>query len=293
MGDNMWNGDRVSVVLMTYRERDSIRSVVDGFEATGVVDEIIVVNNNAEAGTSEAIAGSFAREVHEPKQGYGFATRKGLEVATGDLVVLAEPDGTFDPNDIIKMLAYSDQFDAVFGTRTHRQMIWRDANMGFALRYGNLAVAKLVNLLFPPAALTDVGCTYRLLHRDLLERVLPRLRIGGSQLGPELMITAMLERGRHVEVPVNYRARVGTSSVTGDLGKAIVLGMQMIGLIVSLRIRSLGHRATRKYGPTSRPRQLELSATGEGDVDEVVIDVRAHAPDAAESTRRPPRSAAV
>ena len=43
----------VSVVLMTYAERDSIRSVIEGFFDTGVVDEVLVVNNNAQDGTVE------------------------------------------------------------------------------------------------------------------------------------------------------------------------------------------------------------------------------------------------
>ena len=43
----MWRGKRVSVVLPTYNEKDSIRRCIEEFEATGVVDEIIVVNNNA------------------------------------------------------------------------------------------------------------------------------------------------------------------------------------------------------------------------------------------------------
>jgi glycosyltransferase involved in cell wall biosynthesis len=51
----MWNGQRVSVVLMTYAERDSIRSVIEGFYDTGVVDEVLVVNNNAEEGTVEEV----------------------------------------------------------------------------------------------------------------------------------------------------------------------------------------------------------------------------------------------
>ena len=33
----MWNGRTVSVILMTYAERDSIRAVIDGFLATGVL----------------------------------------------------------------------------------------------------------------------------------------------------------------------------------------------------------------------------------------------------------------
>ncbi len=49
----MWKGRTVSVILMTYAEKDSIRSVIEGFAATGVVDEIVVVNNNAQPGTAE------------------------------------------------------------------------------------------------------------------------------------------------------------------------------------------------------------------------------------------------
>ena len=44
IGDRI--GRTVSVILMTYAERDSIRRVIEGFEATGVVDEIVVVNPN-------------------------------------------------------------------------------------------------------------------------------------------------------------------------------------------------------------------------------------------------------
>ncbi len=41
---------------MTYAERGSIRRVIDGFFDSGVVDEVLVVNNNAEPGTSEEVA---------------------------------------------------------------------------------------------------------------------------------------------------------------------------------------------------------------------------------------------
>ena len=57
------------------------------FAHCGVVDEILVVNNNAAAGTSEEVAGRAGpdlREIHEPRQGYGNAIRRGLREATGD-----------------------------------------------------------------------------------------------------------------------------------------------------------------------------------------------------------------
>ena len=60
----------------------------------------------------------------EAAQGYGHALRRGLREATGDLVILAEPDGTFVGRDVLKLLAYADDFDMVCGTRTTRELIW-------------------------------------------------------------------------------------------------------------------------------------------------------------------------
>lgn len=244
----MWHGRTVSVILMTYAEKDSIYEVIQGFAATGVVDEIVVVNNNAEPGTSEEVARTGAREVFEPHQGYGFATRRGLAEATGELLVLAEPDGTFLPSDIFKLLVYSDDCDVVFGTRTTRELIWQGANMGWFLKWGNWAVAKLVEALFNTSHLSDVGCTYRLLTRAAYERIRDHFTVGGSHFGPELMLLSIVFGARIVEIPVNYLPRVGESSVTGDLKKAVGLGLQMIGFILRFWIAWLG-RARRPARP--------------------------------------------
>ena len=272
----MWNGRTVSVVLGTYAERDSIREVIDGFYATGVVDEVLVVNNNAQPGTREEVDKTDALQVFESKQGYGHAYRRGLAEATGDLLVLAEPDGTFLPRDIFKLLTYSDDCDAVFGTRTTREMIWNDANMGTFLKWGNWAVAKLVEVLFNTSHLSDVGCTYRLLTRETLEKIQPRFSVGGSHFGPELMLLVITSGARVVEVPVNYLPRVGESSVTGDLRKAIKLGIQMTGYILLFRLRvarggriksarrSLdGESSVENSGPTAVPGASRPNTTGE------------------------------
>lgn len=251
----MWNGRTVSVILMTYAERDSIRAVIEGFYATGVVDEVLVVNNNAQEGTAEEVARTPARQVFEPKQGYGHASQRGLAEATGDLLVLAEPDGTFLPRDVLKLLAYSDDCDVVFGTRTTREMIWRGANMGTFLKWGNWAVAKLMEFLFNTSHLSDVGCTYRLINRATLERIQPRFSVGGSHFGPELMLLTICSGAKFVEIPVNYLPRVGVSSVTGDLWKAFVLGLQMILFIVRFRVESW----TRERKPAGAARRSPLA----------------------------------
>ena len=241
----MWNDRSVSVVLGTYAERDSIRGVITGFFATGIVDEVVVVNNNAQQGTKEEVDQTEARQVFEPKQGYGYAYQRGLREARGDILILAEPDGTFLPRDVLKLLVYSDDCDAVFGTRTTRELIWRGANMGLFLKWGNWAVAKLVEVLFNTSHLSDVGCTYRLLTRSTLHRIQDKFSVGGSHFGPELMLLTITSGARVVEVPVNYLPRVGTSSVTGDLHKAVVLGLQMIWFVVKFRIATIGQERSR------------------------------------------------
>jgi glycosyltransferase involved in cell wall biosynthesis len=246
----MWNGRTVSVILGTYAERDSIREVIEGFLATGVVDEVLVVNNNAEPGTAEEVEQTAARQVFEKRQGYGHSYRRGLAEATGDILVLAEPDGTFLPRDVLKLLVYSDDCDAVFGTRTTRELIWRGANMGFFLKWGNWAVAKLVEILFNTSHLSDVGCTYRLLTRETLERIERKFSVGGSHFGPELMLLTISSDARVVEVPVNYLPRVGVSSVTGDVRKAVILGLQMIWFVLKFRLATLGHKRARPFDRT-------------------------------------------
>lgn len=223
---------RVSVVLPTYNEKDSIREVIQDFVATGVADEVIVINNNAAAGTSEEVAGTGAIEIFETEQGYGAACQRGLREASGDFIVLCEPDGTFDADDIHKLLAYAKDFDVVFGSRTSQQFVWRGANMGLFLRLGNWAVAKYMELLFNGPNLTDVGCTMRLVTREAARKIEPHYRIKGSHFGPEMMALVLRHHEyRAVQVPVNYKPRVGKSSVTGDPATAFWLGLQMIWLI--------------------------------------------------------------
>jgi glycosyltransferase involved in cell wall biosynthesis len=241
-----WRGSRISVVFPTYNERDSIRSAILDFAATDVVDEILVINNNAAYGTSEEVAAASAqvrndtlvREIHESRQGYGFAFRRGLKEADGDYILVSEPDGTFLGRDTFKLLAYVDDFDVVYGSRTARTFIWRGANMGMWLRWGNWGVAKLMELLFNSTNLTDVGCTMRLIRRDALARIENQFTVGGSAFGPEMMLLSLLAGLRVIQVPVNYLPRIGVSSVTGDAGKAVRLGFSMIALVFSYRIRA-------------------------------------------------------
>jgi glycosyltransferase involved in cell wall biosynthesis len=232
----VWQGHRVSVVFPAYNEEAGIAAAVTDFGSMEAVDEVLVVDNNSRDRTSEEAERAGARVVKESRQGYGNALRRGLAEAHGEYVVLAEPDGTFMAKDVLKLLAYADDFDLVLGTRTTRELIWHGANMGWQLRWGNWAVAKLLQVLFDGPSLSDCGCTLRLVRRSAAERMLPRFTVGGSHFLPEMVCLALLQGQRLVEVPVNYRDRVGQSKITGSMQTALRVGARMVGLILRYRL---------------------------------------------------------
>ncbi len=238
----MYKSKTITLILPTYNEKDSIKKVIHDFEALiysgqPLVDEILVINNNAAAGTSEEVAPTTAKEIFERKQGYGAAIICGFRNATGDLIVVCEPDDTFLSEDIFKLLAYSEDVDIVYGSRTVQNFILSGANMGTFLRWGNWAVAKMMELIFNTNQLSDVGCTYRLINRNSLIELLPSFKVHSNFFGPEMMLRGYLAKMKCVQIPIRYQQRVGISSVTGDLKKAFYLGCKMIFLIIAVRFK--------------------------------------------------------
>jgi len=232
----MWKKQKVSVVFSTYNEKDSIRKCIDDLFKTGYVDEVIAVDNNAARGTREEIFKTKAKYFLETKQGFGWGYRRAMYESSGDIMIMIEPDGTFEPNDVMKLLAYSDDFDVVFGTRTTSIMIGDGANMGWFLKWGNYAVAKMIEVLFNTTHLSDAGCTYRLIKRKAYEKIRKKFVIGGNEFNPDMMLQVIRNKIKYIEIPVKYLRRVGVSSVTGDFKRTFVVGLKMVLLILKHRL---------------------------------------------------------
>lgn len=233
----MWKNKKVSVVFPAYNEGKNIKNVIEDFFSTGVVDEIVVVDNNSTDNTSEEVKKTKARLVRETRQGYGWANRRCLKEANGDYIITVEPDGTFIDKDIFKLFSYADDFDVIFGTRTSKELIWEGAKMNWFLRVGNVFIAKLLEYVHNGPCLTDVGCTMKLIKKDALNKIINKFRVGGSSFSPEFMILAIKNKLKCVEIPVNYKGRIGQSKITSNFWKSFKLGLVMIALIISYKFR--------------------------------------------------------
>jgi dTDP-glucose pyrophosphorylase len=228
---------RVSVIIPTYNEAESIGAVIRDFRDHA--NEVVVMDNASPDGTA-AIARDLGAAVYSrPMAGYGDALKQGMDVASGDIFVLVEADATFRSKDVGKFLEYLKDADMVVGTRTTRQMIEQGANMDGLLRWGNLLFGKIVEALwweFEPR-FTDVGCTYRAIWRESYLRIRGYLSAHDAAFSPEMMIEMMRAKGRVIEIPISYyRRRGGSSKYSSSRWQNLRSAFKMLRLFVSKRL---------------------------------------------------------
>ncbi|MEO6709008.1 MAG: glycosyltransferase family 2 protein [Planctomycetota bacterium] len=239
----MLEREHVTVIIPAYNEEATIAAVVSDFRSRAGVDEVLVVDNNCRDRTAELARGAGARVVSETEAGYGCALRAGMDAAVDGVLVLAEADGSFKAHDLPKFLAYLEPDTLVMGTRTTSQMVDQAANMRSLLRWGNVIVGKLVEVawyLSMEPRLTDVGCTYRALHKSTWTRIRPGVRERGPAFSPEMMCEALRQRIRVIEIPVHYYARMGGESKhSSNYRKISMTALRMLRAIVRKRL-SLG-----------------------------------------------------
>lgn len=230
----MWVNKKVAVIFPTYKEKDSIYNSIREFDSSGCVDEIIVVDNNAEPGTREEVVKTRAKLVKELKQGYGWAIRKGLRSTDADLFIIAEPDGTFDGRDVIKLLSYSEDFEMVFGSRTHLPLVQKGSDMTLIKRIGDVLLGKLATVLFNCSPLTDMGCTLRITTREGWHKIKNACRAADGIFATEWLCVAAKNKIKFMEIPVNFRARVGKSAASGTSMGKVVWGIRKLFYILKI-----------------------------------------------------------
>jgi Glycosyl transferase family 2 len=224
----------VVVALTAYNDEKSIGPSVADFASHPLVKRVIVVDNNSRDRTSEVALEAGARVVVEKEPGYGRCVYRCFKEALsedGELIVLCEGDMTFRAADIDKLLAYIDHADVVNGTRIVEQLRDYSTQLSTFMYYGNFFVGKLLELKhLGRGTFTDVGTTYKLLRRDSLVRLMPRLNPAvNMEFNAHFLDTALGSGERLVECPITFHPRVGVSK-GGNVnnGRALKVGLRMI-----------------------------------------------------------------
>jgi glycosyltransferase involved in cell wall biosynthesis len=224
----------VVVALTAYNDEKSIGPAVADFANHPLVKRVIVVDNNSRDLTVETAREAGARVVVEKDAGYGRCVYRCFKEALsedGELIVLCEGDMTFRAGDIDKLVAYIEHADVVNGTRIVEQLRDYSTQLSTFMYYGNFFVGKLLELKhLGRGTFTDVGTTYKLIRRESLVRLMPRLNPAvNMEFNAHFMDVALGSGEKLVECPITFHLRVGASK-GGNVNnlRALKVGLRMI-----------------------------------------------------------------
>jgi glycosyltransferase involved in cell wall biosynthesis len=207
---------RLSVVIPVYNERRTIEAVIDRVRSTGIPLEIIIVDDGSRDGTRDLLAewrdGGDLRNAdlkivfHDRNQGKGGALRTGFGHCTGDAVIIQDADLEYDPADYLALIQpiVEGRADVVYGSRFSEH---DGPVLHYWHRWGNQLITRLSNWR-SGLSFSDVETCYKVVRRELLQRVSPTLQERG--FGIEIELTQKLARVpgvRFFERPVSYEGR--------------------------------------------------------------------------------------
>ena len=227
----------ISVIIAALNEEAAIANVINSVPKN-LADEIVVVDNGSKDRTAEIATAAGARVVKEPIPGYGRAFRAGLRSVSPkcEIVVFLDGDGSDCPEMMDRLVTpiMEGKSDFVIGSRTrgHRET----GSMNFHQVFAGYMVGFILRILYGVRS-TDMG-PFRAIRRDTLDRLGLREETYGWPL--EMQMRAARARVRTVEVPVDYRRRVGGHSKIAGTVRGSVLAATRI-LITLARIAVQRH----------------------------------------------------
>lgn len=226
----------VSIVIPTMNEEASIGAVIDEVQTAliGWDLEILIVDTDSRDRTGDIAIAKGARVVSEPRRGYGRAYKTGFAAATGTFVATLDADLTYPGYrfpDFLAALA-EDRADFVSGDRLSGLS---DGAMTGMHRVGN----EILNIAF--RSLYDSGVRDSQSGMWSFRReILPRLHLvhDGMAFSEELKLEVIRAGLRFVEIPIEYRVRVGEKkirSVSDATGNLIWLARKRVGWVPRVR----------------------------------------------------------
>ena len=198
----------LSIIIPVYNEVKTLQEIIRRVQATGLVDEIVAVDDGSIDGSRQILEklageGKLKAIYHEHNQGKGKAVRSGIENASGDLLLIQDADLEYDPREYPNLLRPIQEgiADIVYGSRflgagRRPVLFW---NM-----VANKILTLVTNILYNNI-LTDMETGYKLFRREVVKDM--PLHAHGFDFEPEFTAKILKRKARIYEVPITFNPR--------------------------------------------------------------------------------------
>lgn len=200
----------VSVVLPCRNEEEAIglciKQIKNVLKKNKIKGEIIVSDSSRDK--SPIIARDLgATIIKHDKKGYGIAYNEGFKIAKGKFLFCADPDGTYDFNEIPRFIEYLENgYDIVIGNRMSNKnnlhKLHRTIGYPFFLFLVKVLHKKNIN---------DIHCGMRAIKKDSLEKL--KLTTTGMEFASEMIIKAIEKDMKIKQLTIKYYKRIGESKL--------------------------------------------------------------------------------
>ncbi len=226
--------EKISIIVAAYNEQGNIGKAIKRVREVLPHAEIIIVNDGSTDQTLQE-AQQFENQhtkiiSYSPNCGKGYATRKGIEAATGSLMAQIDADLQFPPEGLPSLIQpiIERKADIVFGSRYLNSLVnIEKGSISFIKRLASYVMAGIISFVCGQRY-TDVFAGFKAWKSDVIRKL--DLQENDFTYEAEIAIKAKKYHYKVIEVPTNYKGRIGGKSKIKVLYHTITIAWRILKL---------------------------------------------------------------